>query len=120
MIRNGGLLERVPLVEQLVTLFTGTRARPFRRTGGGTLILLPSGLGLRDARGVRFFPVAEIKGMNIQNREKLEFSHAGSLFRLDFRRLRASPYLWMKAVEFLQEAGSVPGSGEHAGVIGRR
>ena len=41
--------------------------------------------------------------MSVQNGEKLEFYHAGVLYRVEFPNPRVSSYMWLQGIELLRE-----------------
>jgi 1-acyl-sn-glycerol-3-phosphate acyltransferase len=83
-------------------LLTGFRTRPLRRMDTGTARLTRERILFDGKSGsTSSFRLAEVQGMNVQNREKLEFYHERILYRLDFLDPRASSYKWEKAVELL-------------------
>ena len=99
---------RKPIFEENpAVLLKGYRERRLRKVGTGTAALMRHRIVFRADEGKsRSFPLSEIRGMNVQNREKLEFYCDGTLFRLDFREPRASSYKWSKAVQILAAADS--------------
>ncbi len=94
-----------PVFEERPTLLLrGYRERPLRVLGAGSAALMRDRIVFHpDAGAARSFFHGKIQGMNVQNREKLEFYYDNALFRLDFRGERASSYKWTKAVEILAE-----------------
>ena len=99
---------RKPVFEERpAVLLKGYRDRPLRKIGTGSAALMRNRVVFRADEGKsRSFPLSEIRGMNVQNREKLEFYCDNALFRLDFLEPRASSYKWMKAVQVLAAAPS--------------
>ncbi|MGA2641548.1 MAG: lysophospholipid acyltransferase family protein [Spirochaetia bacterium] len=97
-----------PIFEERPTLLLrGYRDRPLRVVSHGSAALMRDRiLFYPNAGGPRSFFHSKIRGMNVQNGEKLEFYYDNALFRLDFRSARASPYKWTKTVEIL--AGTDP------------
>ena len=90
-----------PIFEERPTvLLRGYRDRPLQKVGIGSAALMRDRILFRK----RSFPLSKILGLNVQNREKLEFYCDNSLFRLDFLEPRASSYKWMKAAQFLATA----------------
>jgi 1-acyl-sn-glycerol-3-phosphate acyltransferase len=90
------------LEQQTSLLLRGYRERPLRALGLGSASLMRDRIVFLSNVDVRrsFFHT-RIQGMNVQNREKLEFYYENALYRLDFRNERASPYKWTKTVETL-------------------
>lgn len=50
------------------------------------------------------FPIDKIKGINIQNKEEMEFYHDNVLYRVSFESPRANSYKYLRAVKFLQDS----------------
>ncbi|HEY9594627.1 MAG TPA: lysophospholipid acyltransferase family protein, partial [Spirochaetia bacterium] len=96
--------DRALFSESPASLLTGHRLRRLRQLAGGTALLFPDRIVFR-AKGLAelALPLRELRGMNVQNREKLEFYWDGALYRLDFANPRASPYKWTTAVGMLTE-----------------
>jgi 1-acyl-sn-glycerol-3-phosphate acyltransferase len=91
--------------ERPAVLLKGYRERRLRKVGTGCAALMRDRVVFRADQGrSRSFPLSRILGLNVQNREKLEFYFDNSLFRLDFLKPRASAYRWMKAAQFLAAA----------------
>ena len=102
MLAARGTFGEFVFEERRSCLLTGYRARPLRAIGTGLARLTREQiLFCDDSGGTTSFSISEVHGMNVQNREKLEFYHKRVLYRLDFLSPRASGYKWSKAVEIL-------------------
>jgi 1-acyl-sn-glycerol-3-phosphate acyltransferase len=103
-----------PLFEEgPAILWKGYRAEPLKRLNTGRAYFSSSGITFHTTVGKeKFFPIDEIHGENVQDKEKMEFYHANNLYRLDFISLRASAYMWFQAVNLLhQKAKELPADG---------
>ncbi len=94
-----------PLFEEgPAILWRGYRAEPLKRLNTGRSYFYPSGIEFHTTVGrTKFFPIEEIYGENVQDKEKLEFYHQNSLYRLDFLNIRASAYMWYQAISLLHQ-----------------
>ena len=85
-------------------LWRGYRAEPLKRLNTGRAFFSPKGITFRTTVGkTKFFPLEEIHGENVQDKEKMEFYHGNQLYRLDFINMRASAYMWFQAVSLLHQ-----------------
>jgi 1-acyl-sn-glycerol-3-phosphate acyltransferase len=87
--------------EPRARLLTGYRARPLRAAGTGPARLTRGQILFAGNSGSVTFNLPDVHGMNVQNREKLEFYHDRVLYRLDFLDPRASAYKWSTAAGIL-------------------
>ena len=96
---------KTPLFEEgPAILWRGYRAEPLKRLNTGRAYFYPSGIEFRTTVGrLKFFPIEELYGENVQDKEKLEFYHQNSLYRLDFLNIRASAYMWYQAISLLHQ-----------------
>lgn len=107
MLSEPGRLREPFFVEHQTQLLHGYRELPLQRLGAGSAALMRDRIAFQGQRGEQLsFLHSRIRGMNVQNREKLEFYYDNGLYRLDFRNPRASPYAWTKTTEFLAGPGS--------------
>jgi 1-acyl-sn-glycerol-3-phosphate acyltransferase len=91
------LLEEGPSI-----LWTGYRTRPLKRVNTGRAYFSPSEIVFSTNIGKEItFPLREIYGENVQDREKLEFYYGQVLYRLDFLSSHASSYMWLQAIRFI-------------------
>jgi 1-acyl-sn-glycerol-3-phosphate acyltransferase len=54
-----------------------------------------------DGDTIESFPIIEISGLNIQNKEHLELYHNNILYTIKGKKRRFSAYKWLKALEYL-------------------
>ena len=95
----------VLLADENIVFHTGYKSRvPVLLTRGG-MRLTASELEIFDRRGnaVKSLNVDELSGINIQNKEVLEFYYQGVLYTVRDNKKRFSSYKWLKALEFLQQ-----------------
>jgi 1-acyl-sn-glycerol-3-phosphate acyltransferase len=91
------LLEEGPAI-----LWTGYRTRPLKRVNTGRAYFSPSEIVFHTNIGKEIrFPLEEIYGENVQDREKLEFYLGQVLYRLDFMSSHASSYMWLQAIKYV-------------------
>ena len=94
------LLEEGPAI-----LWTGYRTRPLKRVNTGRVYFSPSKIVFHTNIGKEIhFPLQDIYGENVQDREKLEFYLGQKLYRLDFLSPRASSYMWLQAIRLLHRS----------------
>jgi 1-acyl-sn-glycerol-3-phosphate acyltransferase len=102
-----GRLREPFFVEHRTQLLHGYRDLSLQTLGTGSAALMRDRIAFHAQGGEPVsFLHSRIRGMNVQNREKLEFYYDNGLYRLDFRNPRASPYAWTKATELLTGPGS--------------
>ncbi|MDA3940404.1 MAG: lysophospholipid acyltransferase family protein [Spirochaetia bacterium] len=58
---------------------------------------------IKNSRGdeIKSFPFFELQGINIQNKERLEFYHQSTLYTIKGKYKRFSAYKWLKTLEYL-------------------
>ncbi|MFP4619417.1 MAG: 1-acyl-sn-glycerol-3-phosphate acyltransferase [Spirochaetaceae bacterium] len=102
---NRDMEVKEPLFEEgPALLWRGYRAEPLKRLNTGRASFYPSGIAFRTTIGKEmFFPLLDIYGENVQDKEKLEFYYQNSLYRLDFLNVRASAYMWYQAISLLHQ-----------------
>ncbi|MBI9103105.1 MAG: 1-acyl-sn-glycerol-3-phosphate acyltransferase [Spirochaetales bacterium] len=93
-LRDGGLL-----------VSTGYKIQKLKALCQGSLVLYNETLVIEDetATEVKTFSVHELSGINVQNREILEFYHDNTLYSIKSREKKVSAYKWIKALEYLQK-----------------
>ena len=102
MLADPSLFPGAIFQEHPARLLTGWRSHPLRVVDRGAAELTRERILFHGASGLGWsFPLAGLQGMNVQNREKLEFYHERVLYRLDFTDPRASAYKWTRAVAAL-------------------
>jgi 1-acyl-sn-glycerol-3-phosphate acyltransferase len=107
MLSARSRLQEPFFVEQQTRLLHGYRDLPLLGLGAGSAALMRDRLVFRGQEGEQLtFLHSRIQGMNVQNREMLEFYYDNALYRLDFRNPRASPYAWTKTMELLAGSAS--------------
>lgn len=77
---------------------------PFRMVPDleGEAMLNAEALYVTQGEQVSRFPIGEIKAMNVQDDEKLEFNYQDITYRLDFKT-RVSAIKWNKSVKYFKE-----------------
>ncbi|MCF7937231.1 MAG: 1-acyl-sn-glycerol-3-phosphate acyltransferase [Spirochaetales bacterium] len=91
-----------------LTIYTGYRAEPLIYFGRGRAEFFLDRIVVHIVDGsgedqIREFSVPDIQGINVQNKEKLEFYYNWVLYRFDFENPRISSYKWFKTVQLVQE-----------------
>lgn len=86
------------------TVHTGYRSKEMKRLTRGRCALYPDRLQIDGTDGDRYdFPLARVSGVNVQNKEQLEFYYGDSLYNFVFDQ-SVSGYKWMIAIRMLQGA----------------
>ena len=86
---------------------TGFRSERPRYLTSGSLSLVKHKSGdilyIRDSTGkeIKSFLLTKLSGLNIQNKERLEFYHENIMYTIKGRLKRFSAYKWLKALEYL-------------------
>jgi len=86
---------------------TGYKSEKLKYLCTGFLGLVRSKTGdlviIKNSNGgiLKSFPASELSGINVQNKERLEFYHEGTLFTIKGKTRRFSAYKWLNAVEYL-------------------
>ena len=93
------------LIEDAGVVFhTGYRSKRLTLLSEGSVRLDSSHLYLLNSAGTELLkaPIEEITGMNIQNREVLDFYHRNILYTIRDKERRFSSYRLMNAVDYIQ------------------
>ncbi|MCK5674999.1 MAG: 1-acyl-sn-glycerol-3-phosphate acyltransferase [Spirochaetales bacterium] len=86
---------------------TGYKSEKLKHFCTGSLGLIRSTTGdlviIKKSNGdiLKSFQVTELNGVNVQNKERLEFYHQGTLYTIKDKTRRFSAYKWLNAVEYL-------------------
>ncbi len=100
--RQGGPDNRI-FSDGPVWLFRGYRSSPLKKLRLGDLTLYPDRAVFSPRQGRRIhFPLNEMSGVNIQNRERLELYLSNTLYRFLFIDPRVSAYKWMLSMNVLR------------------
>ncbi len=88
-----------------LSIQSGHRERKMKNLFTGSIELTSSVLVIKTSTGDIFkkFRINDITGINIQNREKLDFYAEGTLYNIFDRKRRFSAYNWLIAITYLQE-----------------
>ncbi len=83
---------------------TGYKSRRLKKLSSGSLNLYSDALVMNDSMGreVLKAPLNEISGINVQNREVLDFYHKGTLYTVSDKKRRFCSYKFVNAVDYLQ------------------
>ncbi len=96
--------DRPLLAEKHAILLTGYKTKPLKKLSTGDLFLYYNRLEFKPRLQAKIiFSMDKILGVNVQNKEKLEFYSDNNLYRCDFLNIRASSYHWLKAIQILKE-----------------
>jgi hypothetical protein len=88
----------------LVALAIGYRDRPLEPAGYGRLTLFADRVEFQSKRSDSFtFPIADIRGQNVQVRERVEWYFKQRVYVFGSRKSRLSGLKWLAAVNFLQD-----------------
>jgi len=86
---------------------TGFKSRRPRHLTSGSLDLIRDKSGdiliIKDNKDkeIESFKLPRISGLNIQNKERLEFYHDGIMYTIKGKQKRFSAYKWLNALEYL-------------------
>ena len=97
---NGG---NVLIRDENLVFQTGYKSNKLKYLTSGSLNLTSVAITIKDNSGiiVKLFPLDQITGLNIQNKERLEFYHEGTMYTIKGRSKRFSAYKWLTAFEYL-------------------
>lgn len=87
-----------------LTIHTGKGTDRMKHLFHGKAELSPELITLRNSSGiiVKQIPVNELIGINVQNKEKLDFYYNGKVYNIFDRKKRFSAYGWLIAIQYLQ------------------
>ncbi|MEA1972720.1 MAG: lysophospholipid acyltransferase family protein [Candidatus Cloacimonadota bacterium] len=86
---------------------TGYKSTKLQHLTNGSLSLVRASsadlLIIKNSRGkeLKSFPLTELAGTNIQNKERLEFYHKNTLYTIKGKNKRFSAYKWLNVVEYI-------------------
>ena len=100
---SSGINGRVLLKDQDLIFHTGYKSSKLKYLTSGSLSLSSEGLIIKDSteKIVKSFPLGQIMGLNVQNKERLEFYHESIMYTIKGKSKRFSAYKWLKALEYL-------------------
>jgi 1-acyl-sn-glycerol-3-phosphate acyltransferase len=94
--------------DRQVWLYRGRRRNPLKKHHFGSLSLYVDRLEFRTLKGERLrFPIPEVTGINVQDKERLEFYHGDCTYRFTFTGERVSAYKWLNALSILKNEKAV-------------
>ena len=100
--RKGKQAGGVLFHDKQVWLWTGYKRNPLRRFRFGRLALYHDRAEFKDLNREKIiFPLDEVVGVNVQNKEILEFFCRDVLYSFHFINRRTSSYKWMNALNML-------------------
>ena len=87
-----------------VVFHTGYKSEQVKLLSYGSMKLTPSDVWLYDRNGdeIACIKLKEITGVNVQNRDVLDFYHENRLYTVRDLNRRFSAYKWWKAMDYLQ------------------
>ena len=95
------------LYDQNLIFYTGYKSKRPGYLAAGSLSLILNGteyyLQIKDAKEneIKSFNILSLSGLNIQNKERLEFYHDGVMYTMKGKLKRFSAYKWLNALEYL-------------------
>ncbi|RKX83459.1 MAG: hypothetical protein DRP58_08710, partial [Spirochaetes bacterium] len=95
------------LHDKNLNFYTGYKSKRLKYLTGGSLSLILNGteyyLQIKDTKDneIKSFNIINISGLNIQNKERLEFYHDGVLYTMKGKLKKFSAYKWLNALEYL-------------------
>ncbi|TVQ25005.1 MAG: 1-acyl-sn-glycerol-3-phosphate acyltransferase [Spirochaetaceae bacterium] len=93
------------LTEEAADVRIGFRENPLEPFALGRMELYADRITVLDGTEAHEFPIAEIRGINVQNKERLEFYSGEDLFSVSLPDPRGCTYKWDLAVRHLQRNG---------------
>ncbi len=87
-----------------LSIQTGHRERRMKNLFTGSIVLTFQFLVIKDNHGniYKNFIVKDIAGINVQNKEKLDFYAEGVLYNIFDKKRRFSAYNWLTAIQYIQ------------------
>jgi len=90
------------LQDEQVVLSKGTGGEKVKKSGEGRMVLSGNALEfIADSGDAIQFDLEGISGLNVQNRDVVEFYFQEVLYRFTFKSPHVSAYKWVKGIEFL-------------------
>jgi 1-acyl-sn-glycerol-3-phosphate acyltransferase len=87
-----------------VVVLRGRKLKPLSRFRTGRLVLFPDRIELRPLSGGRLvFPLSEVEGEGVFQRNNFEFYHNRILYQVRFANRSASALKWLMALRFLHQ-----------------
>lgn len=104
--------ESVVMYDRDVLVETGYKSLPTEKLARGDIHLFLDRIEVRPkgAESPITLPVADIAGINVQNRERLEFYVDDTLYKITSKDPRGCTYKWDVAVRHIQELAQAMGS----------
>jgi 1-acyl-sn-glycerol-3-phosphate acyltransferase len=99
--------EKVIMEDSNLVFYTGYRSNKLKHFTNGFLILINNDnnkiLNILNSKNevLISIPLSEIGGLNIQNKERLEFYYNSVLYSIKGKSKRFSAYKWLKSVEYI-------------------
>ena len=95
--------EEVFILDKDLVFHTGYKSSKLKYLTSGSLSLTSETLLIKDSTGkiIKSFSLDQITGLNIQNKERLEFYHESTMYTIKGKTKRFSAYKWLKALEYL-------------------
>lgn len=95
------------LKDENLIFHTGYKSEKLKYFTHGSLTLVKFSYAdliiIKNSRGeeLKSFPLTELVGTNVQNKERLEFYHQNTLYTIKGKVKRFSAYKWLNVVEYL-------------------
>jgi len=95
------------LKDENLVFYTGYKSERLQHLTHGSLNLVKFSFSdlliIKNNKGkeLKSFPLTELTGTNIQNKERLEFYHKGTLYTIHGIYKRFSAYKWLNTMEYL-------------------
>ena len=100
---SSGINRGVLLNDKDLIFHTGYKSSKPKYLTFGSLSLTSEALIIKDSaeKIIKSFPLGQITGLNIQNKERLEFYHESTMYTIKGKLNRFSAYKWLGALEYL-------------------
>jgi 1-acyl-sn-glycerol-3-phosphate acyltransferase len=101
---EGGAPQSPIFSDDAVALSIGYRDRPLEPAGYGRLTLFTDRIEFQSKRSESFtFPISDIRGQNVQVKERVEWYYKQRVYVFGSRRSRLSGLKWLATINFLQD-----------------
>ncbi|MBI9108506.1 MAG: 1-acyl-sn-glycerol-3-phosphate acyltransferase [Spirochaetales bacterium] len=96
--------EKVLFEDDGIVFHTGFRSRKLRFLSNGCMRLTPTNITMLNGNGkvLKTIPLRNLSGLNVQNKEVLDFYFENVLYTVRDRNNHFSSFKWLTAVDYLQ------------------
>lgn len=92
------------IADDNIILKQGERYKPLKKVSIGRIAITNISFIYKPTEGELItIPIDQMDGLNLQVKNQLDFYYKNELYRLSFKKSKASPYKWFKVLEILQK-----------------